>query len=111
MNGLGAVTTDIAELVGTKVYYNTIPTDTVDALLACFTGKALRSPMRSTVPLLDMLLHAPSQLNSIICDCGAEPNSELRFEYDVCSGANSAHPSQTDLMVLGKVSTLAVEAK
>jgi hypothetical protein len=58
-----------------------------------------------------MVFHARSQLNAIIKGCGADSDAELRFEYEVSSGANSAHASQTDLMVLGKVQALAVEAK
>ena len=94
-----------------RIYYDKAPIENVDALLSNFKGKALQSPMRSTVPLLDMVLHAPSHLLSIVGKCGAEPDSDLRFEYEVCSGAGSARPSQTDLMVLGKARAVAVEAK
>jgi hypothetical protein len=56
-----------------RIYYDKTPTDSVDALLSRFKGKALQSPMRSTVPLLDMVLHAQSQLASTLESCGAEP--------------------------------------
>jgi hypothetical protein len=83
----------------------------VDALLSSFKGKALQSPMRSTVPLLDMALNLPAQLLSLVVECGAEPDSDFRFEYEVLSGSETARPSQTDLMVLGRSSAVAVEAK
>jgi hypothetical protein len=94
-----------------RIYYNKTPTDSVGSLLSNFKGKALRSPMRSTVPLLDMALHAESHLASVVETCGAEPESELRFEYEASSGSSSARPSQTDLMVLGNSRAVAVEAK
>lgn len=94
-----------------RIYYNNVPVESDEVLLSHFRGKALRSPTRSTVPLLDMVLHAPSQLLSIVAGCGAEPQSEFRFEYEVRSGSEAARPSQTDLMVLGKSSAVAVEAK
>ncbi len=93
------------------IFYDKIPIENADALLSKFIGKALQSPTRSTVPLLDIVLHAPQHLLSILDKCGAEPGSELRFEYEVCSGAGSARPSQTDLMVLGRSTAVAVEAK
>jgi hypothetical protein len=94
-----------------RTFYNETPAESVDHLLSCFKGKALQSPTRSTVPLLDMTLSAPSHLLSIVAKCGAEPNSDFRFEYEVCSGSASARPSQTDLMVLGQSRAVAVEAK
>jgi hypothetical protein len=94
-----------------RIYYNKTPIDSVDSLLSNFKGKALRSPMRSTVPLLDMALHAESHLASVVAKCGAEPESELRFEYEASSGSGTARPSQTDLMVLGNSRAVAVEAK
>lgn len=94
-----------------RTFYNETPAESVDDLLSCFKGKALRSPTRSTVPLLDMALNLPSQLLSIVAECGAEPNSDFRFEYEVLSGSETARPSQTDLMVLGGSSAVAVEAK
>src|ERR1700735_3721767 len=94
-----------------RIYYNKTPIDRVDSLLSNFKGKALRSPMRSTVPLLDMVLHAESHLASVVGKCGADSESELRFEYEASSGSGSARPSQTDLMVLGESTAVAVEAK
>jgi hypothetical protein len=94
-----------------RIYYNKTPIDSLDVLLSNFKGKALRSPMRSTVPLLDMALHAESHLASVVGKCGAEPESQLRFEYEARSGSESARPSQTDLMVLGNSRAVAVEAK
>lgn len=94
-----------------RTFYNETAVTTADDLLSCFKGKALQSPLRSTVPLLDMALHLPSQLLSIVAACGAELESELRFEYEVLSGSETARPSQTDLMVLGKTGAVAVEAK
>jgi hypothetical protein len=94
-----------------RIYYNKTPIDSVDSLLSNFKGKALRSPMRSTVPLLNMALHAESHLASVVGRCGAEPESELRFEYEASSGSGSSRPSQTDLMVLGDSRAVAVEAK
>jgi hypothetical protein len=62
-----------------RIYYDKTPIVSVDYLLSNFKGKALRSPMRSTVPLLDMALHAESYLMSMVEKCGAEPESELRL--------------------------------
>jgi hypothetical protein len=93
------------------LYYNRTPVDSIESLLSNFKGKTLQSPTRSTVPLLDMTIHAPSNLGSIVERCGAEKESELCFEYEVSSGSKSARPSQTDLMVLGKSAAVAVEAK
>lgn len=94
-----------------RIYYDKTSTDSVDSLLSHFRGKALQSPMRSTVPLLDMALHARPHLTSIAEKCGAEPESEIRFEYEASSGSKSARPSQTDLMLLGNSRAVAVEAK
>jgi hypothetical protein len=92
-------------------FYDNTPSDSTDAFLANFKGKALRSPTRPTVPLLDMTLHAPSALLSIVSACGAEPTASFRFEYETFSSPGSTRPSRTDLMVLGKSTALAVEAK
>ena len=94
-----------------RIYYNEALTKGDGDLLSHFRGKALQSPTRSTVPLLDMALNVPSQLLSIVAECRAEPDSDFRFEYEVRSGSASARPSQTDLMVLGRSRALAVEAK
>jgi hypothetical protein len=95
----------------THLYYDRTPVQDAKSLLTKFVGKALRSPMRSTVPLLDMALNARQELMAILAACGAEPESDLRFEYEVRSTSHSANASQTDLMVLGKSNAVAVEAK
>jgi hypothetical protein len=94
-----------------NIFYDDPAAENADSLLQHFKGKALRSPTRSTVPLLDLALNAPAQLASIAARCGSERDATFHFEHETVSGSGSSRPSQTDLMVLGKASALAVEAK
>jgi hypothetical protein len=81
------------------------------ALCERFTGKTLRSPYRSTVPLLSLVEHSPQQWNELVKSSGAPTNATVHFEYCVASPKAGGNPSQTDALVMSDSNIWAVEAK
>ena len=83
------------------------------ALLACLMGKALRSPFRSTVPLLSLMEHSPSDWGALLQAWGAPAHVAVHVEYGVASPKPGGNPSQTDAMLIaeGAIGVWAVEAK
>jgi len=81
------------------------------ALCERFTGKALRSPYRSTVPLLSLVEHSPQQWSELLKSWGAPPDATVHFEYCVPSPKPGGNPSQTDALIISDSNTWAVEAK
>jgi hypothetical protein len=76
-----------------------------------FTGKALQSPYRSTVPLLSLVRHHPDQWQDFLALLGASPPRSIHFEYQVASAKPGANPSQTDVMVFSDHGVWALEVK
>jgi hypothetical protein len=76
-----------------------------------FTGNALRSPFRSTVPLLSLIGHNPKQWNSLMTKIDAPADSPVHLEFCVASPIASGNPSQTDALVTASSGAWAIEAK
>lgn len=104
------MTTYSTHIAGTPIYFDKTRVESIAALVGMFPPGSFASPFRSTVPLVDMVLRAPDRLHAIAVACGAEQSSSLHFEYRVESLVRG-NPSQTDLMVLGRGRSLAIEAK
>ncbi len=83
------------------------------ALLSRFTGKSLRSPFRSTVPLLSLIEHCPTDWRGLLQSWGVPENVTVHLEYGVASPKPRANPSQTDALLIAKhaPTVWAVEAK
>ena len=74
-------------------------------------GTALRSPFRSTVPLINLVAHASPQWQALLKALGAQPEATVHFEYRVPSPKAGGSPSQTDALVTSDVAAWAIEAK
>ena len=55
-----------------QYYYNTHPVSDFRSLCEQFTGKALQSPYRSTVPLLSLVGHNPQDWGTLLDSMGAQ---------------------------------------
>ena len=95
----------------TKYYYNTTPMADFRSLCEQFTGKALQSPYRSTVPQLSLVGHSEADWNSLMYSLGAPDDASLHFEYCVPSPKLGGNPSQTDMMIFSESTVWAVESK
>src|ERR1043166_5076795 len=81
------------------------------ALCERFSGKSLRSPYRSTVPLLSLVEHSRHQWNALLESWGAPTDVSVHFEYRVASPKVGGHPSQTDALFISDSTVWAIEAK
>ena len=81
------------------------------SLCACFVGKPLQSPYRSTVPLLSLVQHSQPQWNALLDSWGAPPEARVHFEYPVASPKPGGNASKTDALLLSGSTVWAVEAK
>lgn len=81
------------------------------SLVGSFVGKSLRSPYRSTVPLLSMIEHHRAQWEAMVESWGCNGAATVHLEYCVPSPKPDGNPSQTDAMVIGQTGIWAVEAK
>lgn len=87
--------------------------DVVDFAALCqrFKGKALRSPYRSTIPLLSLVEHSQPQWNALLKSWGVPRDATVHFEYCVASAKPGGNPSQTDALLISDSTVWAVEAK
>lgn len=69
------------------------------------------SPTRSTIPLLSLLIHAPSIYRDLISDLGMSSGYHECLEYQVRSRRGRGKASHTDLMLRRLDVALAIEAK
>ncbi len=83
----------------------------IEELCQRMTGKALRSPYRSTVPLLSLVEHSQPEWHSLLALWGAPPDSTVHFEYCVASPKAGGNASQTDALLMSDSTVWAVEAK
>jgi hypothetical protein len=81
------------------------------ALCDNFTGKALQSPYRSTVPLLSLVHHHPAEWHSLLSRLGVSEVTRTHFEYAVASAKLGGNPSQTDAMLFSQSLVCGIEAK
>lgn len=81
------------------------------ALCKRFTGKTLRSPYRSTVPLLSLVEHSTPQWKALTKSWRAPTDATVHFEYCVASPKEGGNPSQTDALIISESGIWAVEAK
>lgn len=85
--------------------------DTVDDSLRLYDDGGLASPTRSTVPLLSWLKHECPMVDAVLQETGMPAHCNLHLEYRVEPPKGQGKGSQTDLMVISGVNTLAIEAK
>ncbi len=73
--------------------------------------KEFESATRSTVPMLDLLIHSRSVFDRIICEIGFPPQHVLHLEYTVGPFGGRGKASHTDVMLTSGADSLAIEAK
>jgi hypothetical protein len=91
--------------------FNTRLSEDFPALCANFTGKALQSPYRSTVPLLDLVEHGNDTWRGLLATLGIPVDAPVHFEYCVPSPIPGGNPSQTDAVILSETDVWMIEAK
>lgn len=91
--------------------FDTEPMAGIEELCQRMTGKALRSPYRSTVPLLSLVQHSQPDWHSLLASLGAPSDRTVHFEYCVASPKPGGNPSQTDALLMSDKTVWAVEAK
>ena len=87
------------------------PVDGIMGLCQHMTGKALRSPYRSTVPLISLVEQNHPAWQSLLTSVGAPMAGTVHFEYSVPSPKAKGNPSQTDAMLISNSTVWAIEAK
>lgn len=94
-----------------RLYFDMEAMPDFATLVGRFEG-ALKSPFRSTVPLLALVKDHWPLFQEILSGCGLPvADVGVHFEFKVNSPRGDGRPSQTDAMVLGDSSAVAVEAK
>ena len=93
-----------------ELYFKKKELKNIDDLIVNFNSKEFKSPLRSTIPLLQMYNFEPDNSFGLI-DTILEKNIKYIFEYEtpVLKGQGSA--SCTDLMIVSDNSCIAIEAK
>ena len=94
-----------------KYCFDRKPLDGLMGLFQHMTGKALRSPYRSTVPLLSLVEQNRHAWQSVLTAVGAPIAGTVHFEYSVPSPKAKGNPSQTDAMLISNATVWAIEAK
>ena len=74
-------------------------------------GKALQSPYRSTVPLLDLVENSPTEWRNLLESWGAPRQASVHIEFRVSSPKSGGNPSQTDAVLMSGTGIWAIEAK
>jgi hypothetical protein len=72
-------------MTAVSYFYGTREHREFSGLCESFTGRALRSPYRSTVPLLSLVHHHPAQWQSLLTTLGISDVTRLHFEFAVPS--------------------------
>lgn len=94
-----------------SLFYDTQEHREFSALCECFTGKALQSPYRSTVPLLSLVHRHQAQWQTLLARLGMSDVARVHFEFAVASAKPGANPSQTDAMLFAQGAVCGIEAK
>ena len=81
-----------------------------DAILR-YGDKEFYSPTRSTVPLLSLLVHAPTVFKGIVTELKMPAEHDLFLEYTVSPREGRGKASHTDVMIKSGSAALAIEAK
>lgn len=76
-----------------------------------YAADEFRSPTRSTVALLSLLMHRPELLQPVLKQAGCTGKMGMHLEYQMPVRKGIGNPSHTDLMVRAAGGTLAIEAK
>ncbi len=84
---------------------------TATEALSFYDDNEFMSPTRSTIPLLDLLIHSPDVFKKIVRECGAEGEFDVTLEYKVKPFKGKGNASHTDAMVISNGRALAIEAK
>jgi hypothetical protein len=91
--------------------FDTEVVDDFSDLCRRYSGNALQSPYRSTVPLLSLVEHNRSEWLGILGSLGAPPDARVHFEFCVASPKVGGNPSQTDVLLTSDLMVWAIEAK
>src|SRR5207248_1054781 len=73
--------------------------------------KEFESATRSTVPMLDLLIHSRPVFDTIISEIGIPSQYDLHLEYTVGPFGGRGKASHTDVMLTSGTESLAIEAK
>jgi len=91
--------------------FDTVPVPNFAALCTRFAGWPLRSPYRSTIPLLALVERGRSHWMSLLESMGAPTDGTVHFEYCVPSPKAGGNASQTDALLMSDSAVWAIEAK
>ncbi len=83
----------------------------VDDTYDLYAKKEFKSPHRSTIPLLSWLKHEETAVGKLLDEFGISRTCSLHLEYGVNCPLDNKPTSQTDLMVLSEITSLAIECK
>lgn len=98
----------------TDLFLDLQPAASIDRLIEALPARALASPRRSTVPLLDYWRSPEARIVDLYRRIGigeAPAEARLHCEFAVPVRAGRGKPSFTDLMIVTKGSAIAIEAK
>ena len=83
----------------------------VASAIPLFGTREFKSPTRSTIAMLSMLMHAPDMFNTIVTELGVPRDHDLFLEYTIRSPKGTGKKSHTDVMLKAGQIALAIEAK
>ena len=93
-----------------ELYFKKKELKNIDDLIVNFNSKEFKSPLRSTIPLLQMYNFEPDNSFGLI-DTILEKNIKYIFEYETPVLKGKGRASCTDLMIVSDNSCIAIEAK
>lgn len=95
-----------------SIYFgNPSPLKCISDAVMLYGSKEFKSPTRSTIPMLSMLIHSRKTFDDIIKVLGMPSDSNLFLEYTVAPPQGRGKPSHTDAMLISGEHALAIEAK
>jgi hypothetical protein len=84
---------------------------TIAQAVPLYGGDEFESPTRSTIPMLTLLMHAPTMFDEIVRTLGFPSDYDLFLEYKVRPPRGRGNASNTDVMLKSGLGSLAIEAK
>ena len=89
-------------------FYKTKAIHSIVELISCYGNHEFYSPLRSTIPLIQLIFHNPDALRQIIPDFDS---CKCVFEYETPVQKGKGLPSCTDLMIYNDNEAYCIEAK
>jgi hypothetical protein len=94
-----------------NVHYDKEIISAIDKAVTMYGEKEFQSPTRSTVPLLSWLKYEQTMVSLLLREIGMSRDCNMHLEYTVAPQRGKGVASHTDLMVISRESSFAVEAK